>query len=88
MPRQKALYDVYQDDEYLGRYTRAEISDRYGIHEDTVCALATTGRTSRDGYQIMHTVPKNFEDTWWNACENARKYLEKRRKKCAGSSLG
>lgn len=77
--RKPVLYDIYANNEYLGRYTQREITEKYGIPQGTVWTLASTERMSLEGYEVLHIVPPYFSRTWEAACELAKKLLKDRK---------
>lgn len=79
--RKSKEYDVYHWDEYVGRYTRAEIVEAFGIPRGTVDTLIMTGRTSLCGYEIMSAEIPGFQEAWRAACERLK---PRRMKEAAG----
>lgn len=78
--RKPVPYDLYHHGEYLGRYTQAEITEKYEIAQGTVWTLASTERTSMEGYEVLHIASPDFNKTRKEACENAKKFLKERKR--------
>lgn len=73
--RQFSEYDLYKNDDYIGRYIAPELMELLGVSRAVIKNLVATGRANKDGYQVLNSKPVGWPECWEKACENLRRRM-------------
>lgn len=69
------VYDLYDGDEFTGKYEAKEIADMLHISIQTVYSAAKSKRPCLGRWKIEPGIPPDFKKTWPADCEAARNRL-------------
>lgn len=74
--------DLYDGENYIGRFTTAELSKMFGVKNNTILEVISKNRDFyRRRYRLIiaggmtDRAPTNFERTWTEACRSAKQWL-------------
>lgn len=66
-------YDLYRQEEYVGRYLAAELMEMLGVSRAVIKDLTRTGRRTKDGYEVINAKPPGWPESWEEACKRLRR---------------
>ena len=73
------LYDLYEGEELLGKYSAGEIAEIACCGKNAVYNAVKTGGLLSGLYHVDYGLPPNFKMTWTAACGRAKEALGERR---------
>lgn len=72
------LYDLYDGEELIGKYSVSELAERFGCSKSKIYSAANTyGKI--DGYSLDKGIPEGFAEKWIQAVGILKSVVEKER---------
>lgn len=82
------LYDLYEGEELLGKYSAGEIAEIACCGKNAVYNAVKTGGLLSGLYHVDYGLPPNFKMTWTAACGRAKEALAERRREYESGDIG